>query len=58
MITQEEETDDWIYMFSTLKSALKKIFNFNYEPNILLADCAAEITNGFSEVKEILCKFL
>jgi len=54
MITQEEETDDWIYMFSTLKSALKKIFNFNYEPNILLADCAAEITNGFSEVYEMI----
>ena len=47
------------YMFSTLKSALKKLFNYEYEPNILLADCAAEITNGFSEVfdlvKRIFC---
>ena len=40
-------------MFSTLKSAIKNIFNVDYEPNILVADCAAEITNGFSEVFEL-----
>jgi len=40
-------------MFSTLKSAIKNIFHVDYEPNILVADCAAEITNGFSEVFEL-----
>ncbi len=59
LITQEEETDDWAYMFSTLKSAIKNIFHVDYEPNILVADCAAEITNGFSEVfdlaKRVFC---
>ena len=59
MITQVEETSDWIYMFSTLKSIIEKIHNENYEPNILLADCAAEISNGFNEVfdlaKRIFC---
>ncbi len=53
LITQEEESDDWAYMFSTLKSAIKNFFHVDYEPNILVADCAAEITNGFSEVFEL-----
>ena len=49
-----ETIEDYTYMFSQLKTTIKRIFDVNYEPVILLADCAAEITAGFSAVFELL----
>jgi hypothetical protein len=61
MITKFQATEDWEWMFRTVKTLSEEINEIKYEPTILVADCASEITNGFTKVftlaKRIYCWF-
>jgi hypothetical protein len=48
MVTKHEKAKDYAYMFSCLQIAVSKHFDFEYEPDTLLGDSAAAITNGFT----------
>ena len=49
LITKTVNAEDYKYMFQTLKN-LSINYKYEFNPTILLADTAAEITNGFKEV--------
>jgi hypothetical protein len=61
MITQHERTEDYAYMFLCIKELVKLARHVDYEPTILVADCAGAITKGFEEVfnliKRVFCWF-
>ena len=62
MLTKNEDKEDYAFMFQSVKDLSEKIFEYDYEPTILLADAAAAITNGFELVfielqKRIICWF-
>ena len=50
-----EEAKDNEFIFRTLKSVIEKLFTVIYNPNILIADGAAAITNGFVKVFDPPC---
>ena len=45
-----EQTEDYEFIFRTLKQTMEKLFNIVYNPNILIADGAVAITNRFLNV--------
>jgi hypothetical protein len=59
LITKSELTDDFAFMFDRIKSLSKELFDLDFNPTILVADCAESITNGFKKVfkltKRIYC---
>ena len=48
-----EETQDYEFIFRILKEAIEKYLSVFYDPNILVADGAHAITNGFSNVFKV-----
>ena len=56
-VTSHEDEHDYFYLFESIRAGCKKIFNFNYNPNILIAENADSITNGFSRVFENLKRY-
>ncbi len=49
-LTLNEKTEDFAFLFGSIKEAAKKAHNIDYTPNILIADSAPSITNGFKQV--------
>ena len=47
-ITYEEQTEDFEFVFKSIKETIARIENFIYEPTTLIADNAPAITNGFN----------
>ncbi len=45
-----ERDHDYAFIFSSIKSQILKLFETEYAPNTLIADCAQAITNGFEQV--------
>ena len=45
-----EETDDFAFIFESLKVAINKISGFDYKPTTLVADASGAITAGFIKV--------
>ena len=52
-LAMHETGDDFEFLFSSLKNASSKILGVDYSPNILIADNAQSIYNGFSEVFQL-----
>lgn len=50
VVSQTENTDDYKFVFKTVKDSVKKIFDFDMRPNILIADASGAIHNGFKVV--------
>lgn len=55
-----EKFEDFEFIFKTIQICCLKVFNFNYQPSILLADGSDAITKGFESVfgscnKRIMC---
>jgi hypothetical protein len=46
-ICSKETHEDYAFIFNAIKNAAKKFHSFEYRPNILIADAAPAITNGF-----------
>jgi hypothetical protein len=46
-ICSKETYEDFSFIFNAVKKAAKKFHSFEYRPNILIADAAPAITNGF-----------
>jgi hypothetical protein len=46
-ISNHEEGEDFCFMFRALQDACKRIYGFDYEPKVLCADNATQISNGF-----------
>ena len=61
MISKTETQEDFAFMFKSIKQLVQAIFNIEYKPTILLADCADEITSGlkkkFELEKRVYCWF-
>jgi hypothetical protein len=60
MLSRHQTEEDYAFMFKTIKTLSLVIFNHSFEPTILFADAAMEITNGFmssfTEIKKrIVC---
>jgi hypothetical protein len=55
-LTMHETGDDFEFLFNSLKTASLKILGEDYSPNILIADNAAAITNGFSAVFDLFSR--
>ncbi len=49
-VTSCEDEDDFHFLFKTIKDTYEKVCNQDYAPNILVADNAEAITNGFTRV--------
>lgn len=49
-ICSGETGDDFEFIFLAVKKQLKNIYNYDYKPDILIADGAEAITNGFMGV--------
>ena len=47
-ITTAETETDFAFIFSTIKSLATQLLNLQFNPSILVADCADAIANGFS----------
>uniref|UniRef100_A0A914WUV5 MULE transposase domain-containing protein n=1 Tax=Plectus sambesii TaxID=2011161 RepID=A0A914WUV5_9BILA len=47
-ITTAETETDFAFIFSTIKSLATQVLNLQFNPSILVADCADAIANGFS----------
>jgi hypothetical protein len=45
-----EKTEDFAFLFGAIKDAARVVHGIDYSPNILIADSAASITNGFKKV--------
>ena len=54
MLTKIEKSRDYGFMFQCVKDLALKIYNHVYKPNILLADTAPAITNGFRRVFDLV----
>ena len=50
LLTKTEQERDFAYFFKTVKSMIQAVYDYDYEPNRLLADAADAITNGFKLV--------
>ena len=48
MITKTESSEDYQFMFSRLKVLAQDIGATEFDPTVLLADAASEITNGYA----------
>lgn len=46
-VCSEEQTNDFNFMFQSLKESVKKIYNFDIRPKILIANASDSIRNGF-----------
>jgi hypothetical protein len=46
-ICSNETWEDYFFMFCAMKKSLYSFYIFEYRPNILIADAAPAITNGF-----------
>ena len=46
-ICSNETEEDFYFIFNAVKKAAKTIYNYEYKPNILIADAAPAIHNGF-----------
>ena len=60
MLSKTETADDYAFLFETIKDLSQKIFGHVFQIEILLADAAQAITNGFIKVfgnprKRIVC---
>jgi len=49
-VCNNEESDDFQFIFRTLKEAVQKIYNFKLIPKVLVADASHSISNGFKRV--------
>ena len=50
-----EKAEAFTLIFKSIKESILSIYNYNYEPNILVADAAEATTNAFKSVfKELL----
>ena len=45
-VTSNEDTDDFQFIFESLKESCDELFGQKYEPEVLIADCADAITNA------------
>jgi hypothetical protein len=59
-ITYNEKGDDFAFGFNSIKESAAKINDFEYKPNILIADGAEAISNGFNDAfpsfeKRVMC---
>jgi hypothetical protein len=52
-LAMHETGDDFEFLFNSIKNASMKYYDFNYSPNILIADNATSISNGFSSVFDL-----
>ena len=48
MITKTETAQDYEYMCKAIKDLAVRTGAVNFDPTVLLADAASEITNGYS----------
>ncbi|RNA34394.1 hypothetical protein BpHYR1_042175 [Brachionus plicatilis] len=60
LLSRHERGEDYKFLFECIKEMTLQLFNFNYNPTVLLADAAMAITNGFKLVftnlnKRIVC---
>ncbi|CAF0764771.1 unnamed protein product [Brachionus calyciflorus] len=60
MLSKHETHEEFSFMFQTIRELAQKIYSFNFDVHILLADAAMAITNGFISVfgnieKRIVC---
>ncbi len=49
-VSSHEDKEAFGFMFKTLKSACKNFYDFDYQPNVLIADNAESISLGFASV--------
>lgn len=49
-VATRECADDFEFMFKSLKTAVKDLFDVDIDPQVLICDAAASIHNGFSKV--------
>ncbi|RNA08081.1 hypothetical protein BpHYR1_026778 [Brachionus plicatilis] len=49
-VTTNERTEDFEFLFKSIKKVVEEIVMISLEPDTLIADNALEITNGFSSV--------
>ena len=54
VISKFEDSQDYSYMFKTLKDLVLEVFDYVYDPTILVADSAHSITHGFESVYPLL----
>lgn len=47
-MTYRETSEDYEFLFNSIKKGVKDIYGFDYKPNILIADNASAIENGFN----------
>lgn len=50
LLSKSETTEDFEFMFRCVKDLAYQIYDFDFNVNVLLADCAGAITNGFKLV--------
>lgn len=60
MLSRHQSEEDFEFMFKAIKEQAKNIYDYDFEPTVLLADSAMEITNGFLSTfkrleKRIVC---
>ena len=60
MLSRHQTEEDFGYMFKSVKDLARDVFDFDFEPTVLLEDSAMEITNGFLSTfsrldKRIVC---
>ena len=46
LLSKTEQQRDFEYLFKTIQSLIKTIYDSEYEPTQLLADAAESMTNG------------
>lgn len=49
-VCTNERSADYEFIFATVKSAVKKVFNIEHSPDVLIADAGISIHNGFKKV--------
>ena len=58
-VTSDEATDDFRFLFESLKQCCEDFYHHDYKPETLIADCADAITNAtflaFGDVKRVHC---
>lgn len=52
VVASNEKTEDFCFMFETIKKSISSIFSVEYKPEFLMSDAAPAIHNGFKQVFE------
>lgn len=63
-VTTNETSENYEFLFTSIRSKIKKILNLNYRPEVLVSDSADAIANGFykaffdvDNAKNVTCWF-